>query len=70
MLLSLLLLLHAKQAEKHSQQTQRPSFLTHALCSSSLSPRPPLFLAGTRPPLRCGALYEAGGPRGTIVEGL
>lgn len=29
-----------------------------------------LCLSGTRPSLRRGALYETGGPRGTLAEGL
>lgn len=40
----------------------------------SLPPAPsvprPLLPSGARPPLRRGALHEAGGPRGTIAEGL
>lgn len=51
-----------------SPQTNPSASISHpfSLCPSS----PPRHRSGTRPTLRCGALYETSGPRGTIAEGL
>lgn len=55
-----------------SPQTNPCGSISHPFLSvlRPLPRRRPLFRLGTRPTLRCGALYETSGPRGTIAKGL